>query len=144
MSSGKLIKNNKFANYKYHVEKKFEAGVVLKGKDVKAIRANKFEIRDSFVKEEKGELFLWNTLFFDEPDSIQKRKLLLNRREIEKIKTILKDKKRHGFVLSVRYNEKNLVKLDIGFGIVKKARDKKASEKRASEKRNLEKVMREE
>lgn len=134
----KIIKLNKFATFKYFVEKKYEAGIVLSGADVKAIKANAFEVRDAFVRETNGELFLWNVTFSAGDLGTQKKKLLLNRAEIAKILDILKDKKNHGFVLSVRYNEKNKIKFDLGFGRVKKVQDKRTSERRSTEKRELE------
>ncbi len=140
--AGTLIKNNKYAGFKYNIEKKYEAGIVLLGVDVKSIRANKFEIRDSVVKEEGGELFIWNIIFAENlTNKIQKRKLLLKRKEIQKISSMLKDKTKRGFVLTVRYNEKNKVKFDIGIGTTKKAMDKKASQKRSTDKRTFEKTI---
>lgn len=141
MPQMKLIRKNKFALFKYSVEKEFEAGIVLSGKDVKSIRANEFEIKDSFLKIENGELFLWNIIFSSAPEKIHKRKLLLHKREIEKIETLFKNKKNHGFVLNVRYNDKNLIKFNIGVGTIKKVYEKKSSEKRSTEKRILEKEL---
>ncbi len=136
-----VIKNNKFALFKYNVEKKYEAGIALKGAEVKAIRSNAFEIKESFIRIENGEVFLWNMIFSDAKIGNTKKKLLLNRREIDKIALALGNKRYHGFVLSVVYNEHNLVKVNIGIGTTKKAPQKKASEKRASEKRTLEQTM---
>lgn len=135
------VRNNKFAGFKYNIDKTYEAGVVLKGSDVKAIRNNQFEIRDAFVRESNGELFVWNILFNASQDEVQKRKLLLHRNEIERIRVVLKDKKNHGYVLSVKFNDKNKIKFIVGFGTTKKAREKKASERRTSEKRVLEKEI---
>jgi SsrA-binding protein len=136
-----LVRKNKFANFKYSVEKSFEAGIVLTGKDVKAIRANEFEIRDSFLKLENGELFVWNIIFPEATEKINKRKLLLHKNELTKIEAMFKNKKNHGFVLNVRYNDKNLIKFDIGIGTIKKVYEKKSSEKRSTEKRILEKDL---
>jgi SsrA-binding protein len=140
-----IIKSNRFASFKYNIVKKFEAGISLKGRDVKAIKGNRFEIRDALVKEDKGELYLWNIIFSDFPtDNMEKRKLLLHKKEIDKIITMFTDKRIHGFVLSVRYNEKNLIKFDIGIGTTKKIQDKKTADKRSSEKRSLERSIRDE
>ena len=141
--SGLTIKNNKFARFKYNIEKDYEAGIVLTGLEVKAIKANKFEIRDAVVKEEKGELFLWNMLFSELPKSNHKKKLLLHKSEIDKISTLMKDRTKHGFVISVRYNEKRKIKFDIGFGRVKKYQEKRESAKRSTNKRVLEKQIKE-
>lgn len=135
------VKHNKFAKFKFNIDHTYEAGIVLTGSDVKSIRANKFEIREAFVREENGELFVWNIIFSDKENNIQKRKLLLHRNEIDKILVLLKDRKIHGYVLGVKFNDKNRIKFEIGVGSVKKARDKSASEKRSSEKRQLERDM---
>jgi SsrA-binding protein len=139
----KVIKINKYARFNYTVDKEYEAGIVLSGADVKQIRGNTFEVQDAFVRAENGELFIWNVVFYDQQkdNTVQRRKLLLHRSEIDKITNLLKDKKQHGFVLRVRYNEKNKVKLDLGFGVTKKKQDKKQDQKRSSNKRTLERTM---
>lgn len=139
----KVIKNNKYARYTYSIDKEYEAGIVLTGIDVKAIRNNTFEIKDAFVRAENGELFVWNIIFYDQQkdNTVQKRKLLLHKKEIQKLIALLKDKKQHGFVMRVRYNDRNKVKFDLGFGTTKKKIDKKIDQKRSSEKRVLERSM---
>lgn len=137
----KLIRKNKYALFRYNVEKEFEAGIVLSGKDVKSIRANEFEIKDSFLKIDNRELYLWNILFSSIPEKINKRKLLLHKREILKIENLFKNKRNHGFVLNVVYNDKNLIKVKIGIGTIKKVYERKTSEKRSTDKRNLEKEV---
>ena len=139
--AGINIKNNKYARFNYTIEDTYEAGIVLSGKDVKAIRSNKFEIREAFVRVEGDELFLWNIIFFEEPDKIHKRKLLLKRKEINKIISYLKDKKKHGYVFGVRYDARRHIKFDLGFGVTKKNTDLKSADKRTSEKRTLEREM---
>jgi SsrA-binding protein len=135
-----VIRKNKHAFFKYSVEKEYEAGAALTGLQVKYIKSNDFEIQEAFIRAEHGELFMWNIVFpFSQNALENKVKLLLNRNEIDKILNILKDRKKHGFLVAVRYNDKNRVKFDIGFGTIKKAREKKSSEKRTSEKRQLEK-----
>ncbi len=137
------LKHNRYAGFKYNLDKKYDAGIVLKGADVKAIRANHFDIKEAFVREDNGELYLWNIIFFDKQNDIQKRKLLLHRNEIEKIKVMLKNRKIHGYVTSIRFNEKNKVKVEIGVGTTKKVRDKRTADKRTTNKRELEKEIKE-
>jgi len=125
------------------IEHEFEAGIVLRGTDVKAIRANKFEVRDAFIREYNSELYVWNIIFSEHPSENKddRRKLLLHKSELRKIQEIKRDKRYHGFILKVRYNSRNLIKFDIGFGRVKKAHDKKSADKRTTEKRILEKEI---
>jgi SsrA-binding protein len=137
----KVQKNNKFAGFKFFTEEKFEAGIVLSGQDVKDIRKNAFNIRESFVILDKNEVFLMNLILDSAPHINKKRKLLLHRSEISKISQYLQNKKYHGYVLAIRYNEKNLIKVDIGIGTIKKQHEKKSSEKRMSEKRDVERQI---
>lgn len=144
MSKATVIKINKYAGFKYNIDKKFEAGIVLTGQEVKAIRSNKFEIRDAFVKIDSSEGYVYNLIFSTISQKSLKHKLLLHRSEIEKIKIILNEKRIHGFILRVIYSERNKIKFEIGFGSAKKIQDKRSSEKRSSEKRLLEKKLKEE
>lgn len=139
--AGSILKNNKFAGFKFLTEEKYEAGIVLSGIDVKDIRRGGFNVRDAFIIVDKGEVFLMNLVLDSSPNINKKRKLLLNRSEIDKIIQFLQNKKYHGYVLDVKYSNKNLIKFDIGIGTIKKKHDKKASEKRSSEKRNIERQI---
>ena len=135
------VRKNKYAYHRYNVEKTYEAGIVLKGNDVKAIRAGDFSLRDATLKLENDEVFIWNIHFHHAPDEIKKKKLLLHKKEISKITSMLKNKRFHGFVLAVKMNAHNRIKLDIGLGTVKKVYEKKTSEKRSTEKRSLERQI---
>ena len=57
---GKVIANNKKAYHDYHIEEKFEAGLVLKGSEIKGIRASRVNLKDSFIRLVKGEAILFN------------------------------------------------------------------------------------
>ena len=59
---GETIAKNKKAYHDYHIEEKFEAGLVLKGSEVKGIRANRVNLKDSFVRFVNGEAFLFNAM----------------------------------------------------------------------------------
>lgn len=135
---GKILKNNKYANFKFKTECEFEAGIVLHGSDVKDIKKGFFNIKYSYVILENGELFLVNLILESTKDNKAKRKLLLKKEEINKISRLLEDKRYHGYVLSVIYNENNLIKFRIGVGVILRKYEKKASQKRSTEKRNLE------
>ena len=90
---------NRQAYHNYFIHDTYEAGVALTGTEVKSIRAGKVNLRDSFAKVEKGEVFLWNAHISPyeqgnrfNHDPLRTRKLLLHRREILKIENALKTK----------------------------------------------------
>ena len=86
------IATNKKARYDYHLMDRFEAGMVLQGTEVKAIRAGRMNLTDSYARVEKGEVFLLEAHIgpyeqgsHENHEPKRKRKLLLNRREIKRI-----------------------------------------------------------
>lgn len=95
----KVVARNKRATFDYHIEDRWEAGLVLTGSEVKSIRAGKVEIVDAYADVDRGEAWLNQlyvapfeqaTVFGHEPR--RKRKLLLSRHEIDKIEDELKDR----------------------------------------------------
>ena len=89
----KVIADNRKANYLFSIEEIFEAGLVLLGSEVKSLRLNKANIAESYASEEEGEIFLINSnippyknAIFTNHKPKRKRKLLLNSREINKLK----------------------------------------------------------
>ena len=88
----KVIANNKKAFHEYHILDKFEVGIVLKGTEIKSIRAGKVNIKDSYCLVRNNEMFVMNMhiAIFKEGnqfnhDETRSRKLLLHKREIKKI-----------------------------------------------------------
>ena len=88
----RVIANNKSAFYNYHISEKYEAGIVLEGCEVKSVRNGGVSINESFIALENGELFLKNAYIkpYDKttayiPDAKRNRKLLLHKKEIDKI-----------------------------------------------------------
>ena len=95
----KIIASNKRAAHKYDILEKIEAGIELKGTEVKSLRLNRLDIKDSFARIQNGEVFLHNLYIspYDkgsyanvEPERV--RKLLLNKREINKLLGKIKQK----------------------------------------------------
>ena len=124
--------NNRQAYFNYFIEDKYEAGIVLLGTEVKSIKDGKVSFNDAFCLFDKGELWL-RGLYIAEYSlgttnnhiAVHDRKLLLNKRELKKLQNKMKDK---GFTivpLRVFFNEKFLVKVDIGLGRGKKNYDKR-------------------
>lgn len=124
--------NNRQAYYNYFIEDKYVAGIVLMGTEVKSIREGKVSFQDAFCMFEKKELWV-RGLYIAEYShgtinnhiAVHDRKLLLNKRELNKLLNKLKDKGLTIVPLKVFLNEKNLVKLEIGLAKGKKNYDKR-------------------
>lgn len=119
-SKYKLIADNRKARFDYHIIDEFEAGIVLLGSEVKSIREGKVNIADAYVIEKDGDLYLYNAhiaeykganIFNHEPKRM--RKLLLHRREINKLMGQMKIKGMTIVPLKLYFNNRNYVKLQI-------------------------------
>ncbi len=127
----KLIADNRKAWFEYEILEQFEAGIVLQGTEVKSIREGGVSLRESFCKVFGAEMFLWNAHIAPYShrgsaahEPTRTRKLLLNRREINKLlgKTIEKGLT----VVPLRmYFKKGRIKLGIGLARGKNVRDKR-------------------
>lgn len=130
----KLIVQNKKAFFDYDIAEKFEAGIVLTGDEVKSLRAGQVSLAGSFAHVRGGELFLNNAsitpyakafLKGDEKSATRARKLLLKKRELEKLIGDISKKGVTIVPLRLYFNDKNLVKAELGVGKSKKAAGKK-------------------
>jgi|SRR5256885_2335217 len=130
------IAQNKKARFDYFIEERYEAGLALQGWEVKSLRAGKAQLVDSFVMVRGGEAWLHgahvtplssaSTHVTPEPTRI--RKLLMNRREIDRL-TGLVERKGYTLVALELYWSKGRAKLALGLAKGKKQHDKRASEK---------------
>jgi SsrA-binding protein len=130
------IAQNKKARFDYFIEERFEAGLALQGWEVKSLRAGKAQLVDSFVMVRDGEAWLHgshvtplssaSTHVTPEPTRI--RKLLMNRREIDRL-TGLVERKGYTLVALELYWSKGRAKLALGLAKGKKQHDKRATEK---------------
>ena len=130
------IAQNKKARFDYFIEDRLEAGLALLGWEVKSMRAGKAQITDSFVILREGEAWLLNshvtplstvsTHVIADPKRI--RKLLLNRREIDRL-TGLVERKGDTLIALELYWSKNRIKVAVGLAKGKKQHDKRDSEK---------------
>ena len=128
----KIVAANNRANYNYSVSNKIEAGIVLTGSEVKSLRINTGSIRGSYIIEQKGELWLSNSFIKKYQNSNDKnydpsrnRKLLVTKKEFNKISGSIKQ---GGFTiipLSLYFSEKGLAKLSCGIAKGKKKIDKR-------------------
>ena len=130
------IAQNKKARFDYFIEERLEAGLALEGWEVKSLRAGKAQLVDSYVLLRNGEAWLLgshvtplNTASTHvQPDPTRTRKLLLNRKEIDRM-TGLVERKGYTLVALELYWSKSRAKLAIGLAKGKKQHDKRATEK---------------
>ena len=129
-----IIAVNKKANYDFLVEEKFDAGLVLTGSEVKSLRINTGSIKESYVLEEKGELWLTNCFIKKYSSSTNDKvynstrnmKILVNKRELNKIIGLSRKDGMTIIPLLLYFNDKGIAKLSIGLGKGKRKYDKRA------------------
>ena len=143
----KLIANNKKAYHDYFIEDTWETGISLHGTEVKSLRMGKCSIKESFVRIEKGEVFVYGmhispyekgNIFNRDP--LRVRKLLLHRSEINKIVGKIAEKGYTLVPLKV-YFKGSLVKVEIGLAKGKKLYDKRADIAKKDIRREAEKGL---
>ena len=141
----KLIANNKKAYHDYFIEDKYEAGISLAGTEVKSLRQGKCSIKESFIRIEKGEVFIYGmhispyekgNIFNKDPMRI--KKLLMHKYEINKLNGKLQQKGLTLVPLQV-YLKGGLVKVEVGLARGKKLYDKRDSLAKKDMKREAEK-----
>ncbi|NOY16374.1 MAG: SsrA-binding protein SmpB [Gammaproteobacteria bacterium] len=147
-SPGSTIALNKKAKFDYHLEERYEAGMVLEGWEVKSMREGRAQLKESYVIIRKGELFLFGAHISPllsasthiHPDPTRMRKLLLNRREISHLIGAVE---REGYTLVpvALYWKRGRAKLEIALAKGKKQHDKRASIKEREWKRDKERLM---
>lgn len=129
--TGKLIANNKKARFDYFIEETYEAGICLHGTEVKSMRMGKCSIKESFIRIEKGEVYIYNmhispyekgNIFNKDP--LRPKKLMLHKNEIYKLNSQITAKGYTIVPLEV-YFKGSLVKMQIGLARGKKLYDKR-------------------
>lgn len=128
---GKVIVNNRNAFHEYHISDKFEAGIVLQGTEVKSIMQGRIQLKESYVAIKEDEIWLFNAHVspykhgnINNHEPLRTRKLLLKRREIEKLK---KETELKGMTLVVTkvYWNNGRIKFEVGVAKGKKLYDKR-------------------
>lgn len=145
----KIIAQNKRATFEYFIEENFEAGIVLKGSELKSIREGKASIADAHASISGNETFLYNCHIAEYAKANRfnhapkrPRKLLLHRSEIKKITGKIKLKGYTLVALSMYFNDKNKVKIDLGLAKGKKQHDKRQVIKENDWKREQGRIIR--
>jgi SsrA-binding protein len=143
----KLICNNKKAYHDYFIEEKLEAGMVLQGTEVKSLRSGKANLNDAFMQVRNGEAFLHNLHIspYDfgnrqnhDPD--RNRKLLLHKKEIERMFSRIREQGYSAIPLRLYFKE-GLVKVEIGLAKGKKLYDKREDLKKKDSQRELSQAL---
>lgn len=144
-----LVFKNKKAFHDFTILDSLEAGIMLEGSEVKAIREGRINLKDSFVRIIKGEVFLLNahishlstTHSTYRPDERKDRKLLLHSKQIDKLYSkVTKD----GITLiatKLYFNDKNMIKVEVATALGKKLHDKREDLKAKTMKRETEQIL---
>lgn len=143
----KLIAKNPVAYHNYSISNTLEAGIVLTGTEIKSIRAGKVNLKDSYINIKSGEAYIYGmhispyehgNIFNKDP--LRTRKLLLNRREINKLIGAINQK---GFsIVPIKlYFNNNFVKLEIGIGKGKKLYDKREDMAKKDANRKIQRTL---
>ncbi len=148
VGGGSTIALNKKAGHDYFIEQRIEAGLVLQGWEVKSMRANRVQLKESYVVVKNAEAFLVGCHISPlptasthiHPDPVRERKLLLKGHELGRL---IGQVERAGYTLvpTALYWKKSLAKLEIGLAKGKKQHDKRATEKDKDWKRDKERIM---
>ncbi len=141
----RIVATNRKAKRDYEILETYEAGIELRGTEVKSIREGRININDSFVRAKDGELFLvgahispyhHGTAFNHDP--LRQRKLLLHRKEIDRIISKIREKRLTVIPLKVYFNKRGKVKVEIAVARGRKLHEKKQKLKE----RDIEREMR--
>ena len=147
-SNIKLIAKNPVAYHNFDIEDKYEAGIVLTGTEIKSIRAGKVNLKDSYAGFKDGECYIYSmhispyehgNIFNKDP--LRDRKLLVNKKEINKLFGKIKQDG-YSLVPISLYFKGSIVKLELGLGKGKKLYDKRQDIAKKDAERRIQKALR--
>jgi SsrA-binding protein len=145
----KIIAQNRKARYDYFIEDELEAGLVLKGTEVKSLRLGKANLKDAYARVKDGEVYVYQMhigpypfAYYDNHDPLRPRKLLLHKREIKRLYGKVNEK---GFTLVPLkiYFKDGKVKITLALVRGKRKYDKREAIRRRDEKRELDRACKE-
>lgn len=149
MGAKKLVANNKKARHDYFIEETYETGIVLTGTEIKSIRQGKVNIKESYAKVENGEMMIYGMHIspYDHGnrfnvDPLRPRKLLLHKKEIQKLIGYTTQKGLTLVPLRMYINEKGRAKLELAVARGKKDYDKRNSIAKRDADRRMQQAMR--
>lgn len=142
----KIIAENRKARHDYHIDDTYEAGLVLLGTEVKALRTGKANLRDAYARIKNGEVFVhqmhigpYAFSYYDNHEPLRKRKLLLNKREIKKLTGKVNEKGFSLIPLTIYFKDgKAKMKLALARG--KRQYDKRQTIRKRDEQRDLDRA----
>lgn len=144
----KIVATNRRARYNYTILESFEAGVELRGTEVKSLRAGQTNLKDSFARVENGELFLYNMHIapyefgnIQNVDPIRARKLLLHKNQIRRLAGELSAKRLTLIPLKL-YFKRGIAKVELAVAKGKKLYDKREAIRRRESERELRRIAR--
>ena len=144
----KIVATNRRATFDYTILDSLEAGIELKGTEVKSLRTSKASLSDSFARVENGEIFLYNMYISPyafgniyNPDPVRPRKLLLHRNQIKRLAGEVSTKKLALIPLKLYFKE-GIVKMELALAKGNKHYDKRETIKKRESERELRKRMR--
>ena len=148
-SRDNIAAQNRKARHDYFIEDNFEAGIVLQGTEIKSIRNGRASIQDSYASEEGGELFLVNAYIpeyqaggRDQHETRRPRKLLLHKKELAKMFNAVNREGMTIIPLSLYFNKRGMLKVDLGLAKGKRQYDKRHTDKARDWKRDQGRIMR--
>ena len=148
-SERKVVALNKRARFDYYIEETLEAGIILQGSEVKSLRQGQGSITESYATEEEGALYLVNSFVpeYNEASRFnhnpkRRRKLLVHKRELNRIWIAIRRKGMTLVPLSLYFNERGIAKLELGLASGKKKADKRTVEKERDWQREKGRLMR--
>tara|TARA_B110000259_G_C14032603_1_gene407465 strand:- start:6215 stop:6652 length:438 start_codon:yes stop_codon:yes gene_type:complete len=140
----KILAQNRKARYNYEILEEIDAGIILKGSEIKSLRAGKASIGEAYISDKKGDLFLTNANIATfsganqfNHDPLRERQLLLHKKQIAKLLSKAKIKSLTIIPLSIYLNERNYAKVKIALVKGKKLYDKRESIKKKDEERKI-------
>ena len=144
----RLAADNRKARHNYSIEEVFETGIVLQGTEVKALRAGQGQIAESYAAVEEGELWLINSYIPEyqqakrfNHEERRKRKLLVKRRQIDRLRMAVARDGMTLVPLKLYFNDRGVVKLELGLAKGKKAHDKRESAKERDWNRDKQRLL---
>ena len=145
----KLIADNRRARFDYEILDTYEAGIQLQGPEVKSLRAGRSSLSDSYATVERGELFLINAYIPEyreanrfNHETRRPRKLLLHRKEIEKLANAVQREGLTIVPLKLFFNPRGRAKVDLALARGKRAHDKRQTQKERSWQRERQRLLR--
>ena len=146
----KFAAQNRRARFDFFIDDVLEAGIMLTGSEVKSLRGGRASVNEAYAGLKSGELYLFNAYIpeylqagrIDQHEPKRPRKLLVRRRELDKLAAGIKQKGVTLVPMSVYFNDRGYAKVEIGLATGKKKHDKRESEKERSWQRDKARLMR--